>query len=115
MRAYLLTVESSSQTGNLVRVLPTVPIQRLPADMYVPMRGDELELHLPDGRVQRTSIGGFGVELWRDEEGNFWTTSDPAHPVLTLTIAGDLRAEDVPPGTEVWLSEARHKTPTQSP
>ncbi len=113
MRCYLLTVESSSQIGNSVRVLPPVPIKRLPPDMFVPMAGEKLELHLPDGRVQPASIGGFGVELRRDEEGNFWTTSDPANPVLTLTIAGDLHPEDVPPGTEIWLSEARYKTPIQ--
>ena len=111
MPSYLLTVESSSRSGDRLLVLPRVPLQRLAPDMFMPMADDKLELHLPDGRVQHASVGSFGVEHWRDEEGNFWTTSDPANPVLTLTIAGDLHAEDVPPGTEIWLSEARYKTP----
>jgi len=79
--------------------------------MLMPMAGDRLELHLPDRHIRHASIGGFGVELWRDKESNFYTTSDPVHAVLTLTIAGDLHVEDVPPGTEIWLSEARYEIP----
>jgi hypothetical protein len=117
MRCYLLTVENSSQLGNRLRVLPPVPahslIERAPG-LLMPMAGDELELRLPDGRVGHAIVGSFGVELWRSEEGDFYTTSDPSDPVLTLTIAGDLRPKDVPAGTEIWLSEAKYNSPTQA-
>jgi hypothetical protein len=78
------------------------------------MAGNELELCLPDGRVRHAIVGGFGIEGWVSNEGNFHTNSDPSDPVLTLFIAGDLRIKDVPPGTEIWLSEAKYKTPTQT-
>ncbi len=107
MRFYLLTVESSSQSGTHLQILPRVParslIERAPG-LLMPMAGDGLELRLPNGRAL---VGHFGVEVWRSEEGHFYTTSDPSHPILTLTIAGDLHPKDVPPGTVVWLSEAK--------
>lgn len=117
MRFYLLTVESSSQSGTQLQVLPRVPlfnlIEQAPG-LLMPMAGDGLELRLPDGRVQYALVGGFGIEVRHHEDGHFSTFSDPSFPVLTLTIAGDLHTEDVPPGTEIWLSEAKYKAPTQA-
>lgn len=116
MYCYLLTVESSSQSGTDLQVLPRVPAlglgKRAPG-LMMPMSGDGLELRLPDGRVQHARVGSFGLELWRNEDGNLYTTSDPSNPLLTLTITG-AHVEDVPPGTEVWLSEAKYQTPTET-
>lgn len=117
MQFYLLTVESSSQSGAQVQVLPRVPLQdlikRSPAGMLMPVNGDKLELRLPNGDVRPAVIESFGVELWRGEDDRFYATSNPSDPVLTLTIAGGLRPEDVPPGTKIWLSEARYQTPAE--
>ena len=117
MPFYLLTIESSSQSGTQLRVRPRVPlfslIEQAPG-LLMPIAGDGLELRLPDGRVQYALVGGFGVEVRCHEDGHFSTTSDPSLPVLTLTIAGDLHTGDVPPGTEIWLREAKYKTPTQA-
>ncbi|GHP00374.1 hypothetical protein KSF_104210 [Reticulibacter mediterranei] len=131
MRFHLLTVESSQHFGDQLHVLPRVPISGLierKPNMLMPMPGEGLELSLPDGRILHATIASFGVEgwasldqlyaaeggsgkeVWKVEGNDFYTTSDPSNPVLTLTIAGDLRPEDVPPGTEIWLSEARYQT-----
>ncbi len=117
MRFYLLTVESSFRDGNQLQVLPRVQlrglIKRAPG-LLAPKAGDLLELRLPDGRVRDAMVRGFAMEVWRHEDGHFYTNSDPSDPFLTLTIAGDLYPEDVPPGTEVWLSEAKYKTPGEA-
>lgn len=115
MRFYLLTVERCfSSFGTHVQVQPPVPIRNLAPNMIVPMAGDDLELCLPDGRVIHAPIGHFGIEVWRGEDGHFYTASNPSDPVLTLTIAGGLRPEDVPPGTEIWLREAKYQIPTEA-
>jgi len=114
---YLLTVESSSQSEFGLQVLPHVSLHSLSEHdpgLLMPMAGDELELRLPDGRVQRALVGHFGIEMWRHEDGHFYTISDPSNPAATLTIAGGFHTEDVPPGTEIWLSEAKYQTSTQS-
>ncbi|HLZ59009.1 MAG TPA: hypothetical protein VKR06_18860 [Ktedonosporobacter sp.] len=117
MYFYLLTVESSSQSGPHLQILPPVPVSDLierAKGLLMPMAGDELELRLPDGHVQHALVGGFGVEIWRHEDGHFSTTSDPSNPALTLTLAGDLSSEDAPAGTEIWLSEAKYQTSTEA-
>lgn len=115
MHVYLLTVESSSQSGALLQVLPQVLLRNLieqAPGLFMPMAGDSIEIRLPDGRVQHALVGGFGIDLWRHEDGHFYTSSDPSNPLLTLTIAGDLQPEDVPAGAEIWLSEAKYQAPT---
>jgi hypothetical protein len=115
MPAYLLTVESAQRVGELVRVLPAVPIRLLidqQPGMLMPMPGDPLELRLPDGRTRSVPLGVFGVETWTGDDGALYTTSDPADPVLTLRIDGDVQPDEVPAGTEVWLSEPGYGTNT---
>lgn len=60
--------------------------------------GDGVELRLPDGRIRHETIGQIGVDGWR-HEGQFYTASNPEDPEITVTVAGELRPEDVPPGT----------------
>jgi hypothetical protein len=90
MRFYLLTVESSSQSEVGLQVLPHIPLHSLgehAPGLLMPMAGDELELRLPDGRVQHALVGHFGIEMWRHEDGHFYTLSDPSNPSVTLAIA----------------------------
>jgi hypothetical protein len=106
MATYLLTVESVQAHGELLQVLPKVPIGSIATrepNLIMPMRGDSLELRLPDGTVQSATVHMFGVEAW-ERDGRLYTTSAPDNPELTLTIAGGLKPEDVPEGTEIWLA-----------
>jgi hypothetical protein len=110
VRFYLLTVESSYQFGALVQVLPRVRLAELAErgrDLLAPQQGDPVELALPGGGTRMATIGSFGIEAWR-QDGRILTSSDPADPVLTLNLEGTVRPADVPPGTEIWLAEARH-------
>jgi hypothetical protein len=112
MPAYLLTVESAERLGELVRVLPAVPIRRLieqQPGMLMPMPGDPLELRLPGGETRSVPLGVFGVETRESGDGALYTTSDPADPVLTLRIGGEVRPDEVPAGTEVWLAQPRYQ------
>jgi len=109
---YLLTVERAERVGGLLRVLPQVPIRELierEPGIIMPLPGEPLELRLPDGHVRSAPLGVFGVETVEGEDGDFHTVSDPADPVLTLRIGGDLQPADLPAGTEVWLAQPRRQ------
>lgn len=110
MRFHLVTVEEARQDGETWTIAPLVPLQSLPSSMMMPMAGDEIELHLPDGRVVPAVVAGFGVDVWSDGDGNFYTNSDLSDPSLTLTITCASDVEEVPPGTEVWLTNATFAT-----
>jgi hypothetical protein len=47
------------------------------------MRGDAVELRLPDGQVRRAAIRLFGIDGWQ-KDGYFYTASNPASPDPTL-------------------------------
>jgi hypothetical protein len=110
MRFHLLTVEETQQLGETWRIAPSVPLRRLVErgpTLVMPMTGEEIELRLPDGQVMTAHIAAFGVDAWKDSEGNLYLNTDPADVSLTLTITCDAPVEVVPPGTEVWLGNAR--------
>lgn len=108
MYYHLLPLEQAEQLGDTDnwRIQPLIPLKDLAKDMMVPMAGEPLELRLPDGRVVRAQVASFGVEAWRDSSGNLYISTDPSDPSLTLVIALGEDLTDVPPGTEVWPSEA---------
>lgn len=112
MSTYLVTVESAQRMGTLLQVLPRIPIRELTArepGLMMPMPGDALWLRFPDGSSRTAVLGLFGIEAWQREDG-LYTSSDPQDPVLTLSIAGDLQPEEVPAGTQVWLTEPQYQT-----
>ena len=82
MPYHLLTVDHAHAVGGDVQVAPTVRLQRLAADSpgeMKPMRGDTVELRLPDGQVRRAAIRLFGIDGWQ-KDGYFYTGSNPADP-----------------------------------
>jgi hypothetical protein len=79
MRSYLLTVEEAQQHGQMWTITPAVLlrslIERVP-NLMMPMTGEELELRLPDGRIISAFIASFGVDVWKDSEGNFYSSEE---------------------------------------
>jgi hypothetical protein len=109
--SFLVIVERAQRMGSLLQVLPRIPLKELIArepGIMMPMPGDGLWLRFPDGSNRTAVLGLFGVEAWQTD-GGLLTSSDPQDPVLTLSIAGDLRPEDVPPGTQVWLTDPQYQ------
>jgi hypothetical protein len=115
MRFYLLTAEEARKSGDTWRIMPDVPLRTLmergPAVM-MPMTGEELELRLLDGQILTAHIVTFGMGVWQDSEGNWRTDRDPSDPALTLTITCDSTVAEIPPGTEVWLPNAKTESAT---
>jgi hypothetical protein len=111
MRLHLLTVESTERFGDhTCTIAPKVRLRDFGQDvpnLMMPNPGDEVELRLPDGSVKKARISSFGLEVWKDSEGNFYTDMDPSDPYLTLTSTSDSDIGEVPPGTEIWLPDAR--------
>jgi hypothetical protein len=110
-----MTAEGAQQFGQAWRITPTVPlrdlIERGPT-LMMPMAGEEVELRLPDGHVMMAHIASFGIDAWKDSEGNLYTNSDPSDPSLTLTITCDADVTDIPSGTEIWLPNAKSQSET---
>ena len=110
MRIHLVTVEGTQRYEDEWTIAPLVRLQTLsehgPA-LMMPMAGDAVELRLPDGQVTRGHIVSFGMSVWQDSEGNFFTNMDPSDPSLTLTIRCDAGLAEIPPGTGVWLPNAK--------
>ena len=110
MRFHLVTVEEAQQFGKTWRIMPSMLLRSLlerAPKLMMPMAGEEIELRLPDGRVTTALISSFGVDAWKDSEGNLHINTDPSDPSLTLTITGISDIGEVPPGTEIWMSNAR--------
>jgi hypothetical protein len=113
MRFHLVTATGAQRLGNAWKIEPTISLQSLierGPGMMMPMPGEQLDLHLPDGSRTTACISSFGVEAWKDAEGNLYTASDPSSPSLTLIITGDPSLADVPAGTDIWLSDAKSST-----
>ena len=107
MQVYLLTVEGIAESyEGKFRLTPRVLLQSLARNIIMPMPGDPLELRLPHGRLLQASVAGFGIDAWRDAEGNLLIDTDPANPELSLTITG-VELADILPGTEIWLSQPK--------
>jgi hypothetical protein len=117
MRFYLLTVEEARKSGETWRIMPDVPLRTLierGPKLMMPMMGEELELLLPDGQIMTTRIASFGVGVWADGEGNFYTDRDPSDPALTLALTCDSHVDEIPVGTEVWLPNAKTVSEAES-
>jgi hypothetical protein len=105
MATYVLTVEVAEGDSQGLRLCPGIRLSQTkdrPAIGQM-LQGAELELRRPDGTSLRTVLVIYGVSVWRGEDGEFYMYDDPADPVINLTIPGDVPADQVPPGTEVWL------------
>jgi len=104
MAYHLLNVDHSHVIGDGVHVAPVVRLKRLvddgPTEMH-PMKGDLVELRLPNGQTRQATIIGLGLDGWM-KDGYFNTASNPQDPELTLKLL-DLTPADLPVGTEVWL------------
>jgi hypothetical protein len=117
MRFHLVTVDGAQQFGETWVIAPLVTLRSLMErgpTLMMPMAGEEIEFRLPDGQVMKGHIGSFGIDVWKDSDGNLDTDTDPSNPSLTLTITCASDVEDVPVGTEIWLSNARSKSATQT-
>ncbi|GHO82313.1 hypothetical protein [Dictyobacter formicarum] len=107
MQVYLLTAEGiAGSYEGAFRLTPRVLLRNLPRNIIMPMPEDPLELRLPNGRLLQAHVASFGVDTWRDAEGNLLIDMDPANPVLSLTITG-VELSDILPGTEIWLREPK--------
>jgi hypothetical protein len=107
---YLLTVGEAQQYGGTWKIAPLVSVKSLMErgpKLMVPIAGEELELHVPDVQTMSARIATFGIDAWRDSEGNVYTNSDPSDPSMTLTIICDAAVREIPPRTKIWLSNAR--------
>jgi hypothetical protein len=108
----MLTVEHAHRTDTGLQLEPKVKLKWLIAEhpgRPMLMRGQEVELRFPDGNSRTAYVSGFGIEAWL-RDGRLYTYSNPADVSLTLTLAGDLRPEDVPSGTEIWRRESTEIT-----
>src|SRR5689334_11175832 len=114
MRYHLLTVEGTQQFDEMWRIVPSVPLRSLPPKLMMPMAGEEIELRLPDGRVATAVIARFGVDAWKDNEGNLFISTDPSDPSLTLTITCGSDVGEVPSGTEIWLPNVRSDSTSEA-
>lgn len=96
-------IESVLRTGEHVLALPPQKLRGLdwPSDVRVPMRGDALEIHRPDGSVVSGTVGQWGVH-GRMEGNTFVTSSDPADPDVSVMIAG-IGEVDLWPGSEILI------------
>ncbi|GCE09152.1 hypothetical protein [Dictyobacter aurantiacus] len=107
MQVYLLTVEGIADANEgRFRLTPRVLLRNLPNTIIIPMPEDPLELRLPDERLLQARVASFGIDAWRDAEGNLLIDTDPANPELSLTITG-IEWSDILPGTEIWLLEPK--------
>jgi hypothetical protein len=112
MSTYLVTVERTQRMGSVLQVLPRIRLKELVArepGIMMAMPGDGLWLRLPDGSSRTAVVGLFGIEAWASE-GGLVTSSDPADPEVTLSIAGDLQPAEVPAGTQVWLTDPQYQS-----
>jgi hypothetical protein len=117
MRFHLLTVEGTQRFGDTWRIAPSMHLRSLlerGPTLMMPMSGEEIELRLPDGQVKPALIASFGIDAWTDSDGNLYTRSDRSDPSLTLTISCQSEIGEVPVGTEIWLSNARSHSASES-
>jgi hypothetical protein len=65
-----------------------------------------VELRLPDGTRRQTRLVRFGASVYRAEDGSFYVPGDENGPQFTIvfTLSPDLQPDDVPPGTEIWVT-----------
>jgi len=117
MRFYLLTGEEARMSGATWRIMPDVPLRTLMergSKLMMPMAGEELELRLPDEQVMTARIASFGVGVWADSEGNFYTDRDPSDPALTPTLTCDSHVGEIPARTEAWLPNTKTVSEAES-
>ena len=69
------------------------------------MSNGPVELRLPDGTVRATRLVRFGASVFKGEDGSFYVPGEESGPRFTIvfTLSHELRPEDVPPGTEIWV------------
>lgn len=101
----LLTVREAVATGQGLRLLPGVRPSTLPTpDVLSRIRqGSPLELRLPNGTTRRTELRTYGIPVTKQPDGSLRFYGDLQDPEICCTLPSELTAEDVPPGTEVWL------------
>jgi hypothetical protein len=103
MRYRLVTVTGAKRFGQAWRIAPSVSLHVLvdSGPLTGPEAGDEVELRLPDGQVTTARIVSTGLDPEKDRAGN--RIRDRR---LTISIRCAPALEAVPPGTEIWLTQA---------
>lgn len=107
MPVKLLTVESTFASDEGLHLRPGVLLSWLTAQPELAglTQGETLELRRPDGSVLPTTLLQYGASVTRGEDGSFSVPTDEKGPiwVIVFTLPPNLRPEDAPPGTEVWV------------
>ncbi len=107
MAVKLLTVEEVSASDSGLSLRPGVPLTWLTAQPELAglIQGCPLELRRPDGSVLHTTLFQYGASVFLGEDGCFQVPGDENGPIFTIvfTLPLDVRVEDLPPGTEVWV------------
>ena len=105
METYLLTVQGAEGDSQGLRLSPGIRLSQAKSRPAIGrmIQGAELELRRPDGTRLRTVLVTYGVSVRRGEDGALYLDDGPADPEIRRTIPGDVRAGQVPAGTEVWL------------
>ena len=115
MAVKLLIVESCFSVDDGLRVSPGVPLEVLASheELRGLMSNGPVELRLPDGAVRATRLVRFGASVFKGEDGSFYVPGDEKgpRPTIVFTLAADLRPEDVPPGTEIWVVNTTDRSP----
>ncbi|MCI0701109.1 MAG: hypothetical protein L0241_08500 [Planctomycetia bacterium] len=107
MATKLITVEETYASDEGLHLQPGVLLSWMiaQAELKGLMRGTALELRRPNGSVFRTTLLTCGASVTRGEDGRFYVPGDENGPIWTIvfTLPPEVRPEDVPPGTEVWV------------
>ena len=108
MATKLLTVEETFTSDEGLHLRPGVLMTWMTAQPGLKglMQGAALELRRPDGSVVRTTLLKYGASVTRGEDGKFYCPGDENGPIWTIvfTLPPDVRPEDAPAGTEVWVA-----------
>src|SRR5262245_48679818 len=103
----LLTVEETFASDEGLHLQPGVLLSWMTVQPELKglMQGTALELRRPDGSVLRTTLLRYGASVTRGEDGRFYVPSDENGPIWTIvfTLPPEVRSDDVPLGTEVWV------------
>src|SRR5215471_11540136 len=107
MATKLITVEETFTSDAGLHLQPGVLLKWLIAQPELEgfVQGWPIELRRPDGSILRTTLLQYGASVTRGEDGRFYCPGDESGPIITIvfTLPADVRPEDVPQGTEVWV------------
>lgn len=103
----LLTVAEASEQDGSMLIEPTVLVGggAIPNGAMVPMAGAAVQLRLPGGETRAAEIQSFGVPVTGEmRDGVFRFTAAPKPPFRMTLRLRQATLEDLPAGTEIWVS-----------